>query len=230
MLIHDFPKSRKGFDTLKEYTNHKSKPRIMKTIQISKTLLTMSMFFLVAVIQAQDRNMDTQNEEETDASISLESDDQTDIASYLANSEEYTTLAKAVEAANLVATLSSDGPFTVFAPTNSAFKALPEGKLAKLLLPENKLKLETILKYHVIAGEVTSEDIMQAISLGNGKAEFKTVSGESLTASVNDNGIILTDANGNVSNVTNADSISTNGIVHTIDALVLPLKKNAYKN
>ncbi len=197
-------------------------------IQILKTLVFAFTLFMGAAFYAQE--METITIEETDASISTEADDQTDIVSYLSNSDDHTTLAKAVQSADLVSTLSGEGPFTVFAPTNNAFKALPHGKLAKLLIPENKGKLGNVLKSHVIAGEVTAEDIMQAIEAGNGKAEFKTIGGESLTASIDGANVVLTDANGNTSKVSTTDVIATNGVIHVVDSVILPLKKGTYTN
>ncbi|MGB8705064.1 MAG: fasciclin domain-containing protein, partial [Gillisia sp.] len=93
------------------------------------------------------------------------------------NSKDHTTLVAAVKAADLVTTLESDGPFTVFAPTNEAFNKLPEGTVATLLKPENKQKLQSVLTYHVIAGDFSATDIMEAIKKGHGKATFKTVQG-----------------------------------------------------
>ena len=136
------------------------------------------------------------------------------------NSADHTTLVAAVKAAGLVDTLSSKGPFTVFAPTNSAFAALPAGTVETLLKPENKAMLTKILTYHVVAGNMDSKKIMKAIKKGNGKAMFKTVAGGMLTASMNGNTLVLTDEKGGTSNVTIADVKQSNGVIHVVDTIV----------
>ncbi|MBW8911667.1 MAG: fasciclin domain-containing protein, partial [Sphingomonas sp.] len=108
------------------------------------------------------------------------------------NSKDHTTLVAAVKAADLVATLSSPGPFTVFAPTNAAFGKLPAGTVETLVKPENKGTLTTVLTYHVVAGAMTSQSIAAAIKAGGGKAVLKTVQGEPLTASMMGNKLMLT--------------------------------------
>src|SRR5215475_1018577 len=118
------------------------------------------------------------------------------------NSKDHTTLVAAVQAAGLVDTLKSPGPFTVFAPVNSAFSALPAGTVDMLLKPENKSTLTKILTYHVLAGNYSSKDIMKAIKNGGGKAEFTTVAGGKLWASMDGNWIVLTDEKGGRSRVT----------------------------
>src|SRR6476619_5360160 len=109
------------------------------------------------------------------------------------NSRDHTTLVAAVQAAGLVDTLKSAGPFTVFAPTNAAFDKLPAGTVETLLKPENKATLAKVLTYHVIAGNNDSKSIMKAIKNGGGKAEFKTVSGGTLTAMMEGKNLILVD-------------------------------------
>lgn len=139
------------------------------------------------------------------------------------NSKDHTTLVAAVKAAGLVATLQQDGPFTVFAPTNAAFDQLPEGTVATLLKPENKQKLTGVLTYHVVAGKMDAKSIMKAIKKGNGKAMLKTVSGGTLTASMNgDMNVLLKDANGNVANISVYDVNQSNGVIHVIDKVLLP--------
>lgn len=139
------------------------------------------------------------------------------------NSKDHTTLVAAVKAAGLVATLEQDGPFTVFAPTNAAFDQLPEGTVATLLKPENKQKLTGVLTYHVVAGKMDAKSIMKAIKKGNGKAMLKTVSGGTLTASMNgDMNVLLQDANGNVANISVYDVNQSNGVIHVIDKVLLP--------
>lgn len=146
-----------------------------------------------------------------------------DIVDIAIGSEVHTTLVAAVKAADLVATLKSEGPFTVFAPTNQAFEKLPEGTVATLLKPENKQQLTTILTYHVIAGKLDSKAVVAAIKAApNQKAEVPTVSGGTLTASLNDGNVWLTDENGNSAKVIAVDLEGSNGVIHVIDSVVLP--------
>ena len=138
------------------------------------------------------------------------------------NSADHTTLVAAVKAAGLVETLEGKGPFTVFAPTNEAFQKLPAGTVETLLKPENKAKLTKILTYHVIAGKLSGAKLADEIRQGGGKATLKTVDGESLTAMTNGKTIVLKDHSGNTSNVTIADVNQSNGVIHVIDAVLLP--------
>ena len=138
------------------------------------------------------------------------------------NSKDHTTLVAAVKAAGLVETLQSKGPFTVFAPTNAAFDKLPKGTVETLLMPENIKMLQTILTYHVVAGKMNSTDLAKAIKMGKGKATMKTVSGGTLTAWMKGKNLYITDENGNSAKVTIADVNQSNGVIHVIDAVVLP--------
>jgi uncharacterized surface protein with fasciclin (FAS1) repeats len=138
------------------------------------------------------------------------------------NSKDHTTLVAAVQAAGLVDTLKSAGPFTVFAPTNAAFDKLPAGTVETLLKPENKDMLAKILTYHVVAGNADSKAIMKAIKKGGGKAEFRTVSGGTLTAMIVGKDLVLMDEKGGKSTVTIADVRQSNGVIHVIDTVVLP--------
>lgn len=138
------------------------------------------------------------------------------------NSKVHTTLVAAVKAAGLVDTLMSDGPFTVFAPTNDAFDALPMGTVEKLLKPENKDMLAKILTAHVVAGNVTAKDLWQWAEKNGGKYEFETVSGDMLTASIKDGKLWLWDENGNAAEITIADVMQSNGIIHVVDKVLLP--------
>lgn len=138
------------------------------------------------------------------------------------NSKDHTTLIAAVTAAGLVETLQSKGPFTVFAPTNAAFDKLPAGTVTTLLKPENLKMLQTILTYHVVAGKMNASDIAKAIKMGNGKATMKTVSGGTLTAWMKGKDLYITDENGGKSKVTIADVNQSNGVIHVVDAVVLP--------
>jgi uncharacterized surface protein with fasciclin (FAS1) repeats len=138
------------------------------------------------------------------------------------NSPDHTTLVAAVKAAGLVDTLEGPGPFTVFAPTNAAFERLPAGTVDTLLKPENKDQLAKVLTYHVVAGKVSSRDLIKLIKKGGGKAELKTVSGGTLTASLQGGKVILTDEKGGMATVTVADVYQSNGVIHVIDAVLLP--------
>lgn len=139
------------------------------------------------------------------------------------NSKDHTTLVAAVKAADLVATLQTKGPFTVFAPVNDAFENLPEGTVETLLKPENKATLTTVLTYHVVAGKMDFVTIKAAIKAGKGKAVLKTVSGGSLTATMNgEHNIQVTDENGNSANISVYDVYQSNGVIHVIDRVLLP--------
>lgn len=138
-------------------------------------------------------------------------------------SADHTTLVTAVKAAGLVDTLSGKGPFTVFAPVNSAFAALPAGTVDTLLKPENKELLTGVLTYHVVAGRVTLNDLKWWIKKGHGTAELKTVAGGKLWATMNGpNNIILKDENGGWANITIYDVMQSNGVIHAIDKVLLP--------
>ena len=138
------------------------------------------------------------------------------------NSKDHTTLVAAVKAAGLVETLSSPGPFTVFAPTNAAFAKLPAGTVETLVKPENKGTLTTILTYHVVAGRMTSADIAKKIKAGKGKATLTTVQGEKLTARMVGKKLVLTDAKGGKSTVTIANVMQSNGVIHVVDTVLMP--------
>ena len=138
------------------------------------------------------------------------------------NSKDHTTLVAALKAAGLVDTLSGKGPFTVFAPTNEAFAALPEGTVDTLLKPESKATLTKILTYHVVAGKMTAKDLAKAVKAGGGKASVKTVEGDSLTVSRDGEKLAITDAKGNVAHVTIGDVMQSNGVIHVIDTVLMP--------
>ena len=138
------------------------------------------------------------------------------------NSADHTTLVAAVKAAGLVDTLQGAGPFTVFAPTNAAFGKLPAGAVDTLLKPENKDALTKVLTYHVVAGRMSAMDLKKAIKAGKGTAELNTVSGGKLWAMMKGNMIELKDEKGGIAAVTQADVFQSNGVIHVIDAVVLP--------
>ena len=138
------------------------------------------------------------------------------------NSRDHTTLVAAVKAAGLVDTLSGAGPFTVFAPTNAAFAKLPAGTVDTLLQPANKSMLQSVLTYHVVPGRLTAADLMSRIKAGNGQARLTTVQGGTLTASMMGNKIMLTDAKGGMSHVTQGNVMQSNGVIHVTDGVSLP--------
>jgi len=138
------------------------------------------------------------------------------------NSRDHTTLVAAVKAAGLVDTLSGAGPFTVFAPTNSAFERLPAGTVPTLLRPENKAMLQSVLTYHVVSGRLTAADLMSRIRAGGGQARLTTVQGGTLTARMSGSSIVLTDARGGMSTVTQANVMQSNGVIHVTNAVSLP--------
>lgn len=138
------------------------------------------------------------------------------------NSADHTTLVAAVKAAGLVDTLMSAGPFTVLAPTNEAFAKLPAGTVETLLLPENKETLTKILTCHVIAANALSGDIVGMIEADGGAHTVKTVGGCEFTLKTADGKVSITDGQGNVANVTIADVKQSNGVIHVIDAVLLP--------
>ncbi|KQT83965.1 fasciclin domain-containing protein [Aurantimonas sp. Leaf443] len=133
-----------------------------------------------------------------------------------------TTLVAAVKAAGLAETLGGTGPFTVFAPTNEAFEKLPAGTVDTLLKPENKATLTKILTYHVVPAKATSEAAMKMVKDDGGMHKVKTVAGEELTLSMEGDKLVVTDAKGGKATVTQADVMQSNGVVHVIDAVLMP--------
>ena len=151
-----------------------------------------------------------------------ETSDTGTIVEVAAGNPDFSTLVAAVQAADLVDTLNSEGPFTVFAPVNSAFAALPAGTVETLLLPTSKADLQGVLTYHVVAGEVMAADVVAAIEAGGGSFEATTVQGGTLTVSLEGESVILTDENGGTSTVVATDVDASNGVIHVIDTVVLP--------
>ena len=138
------------------------------------------------------------------------------------NSADHTTLVAAVKAAGLVETLSSAGPFTVFAPTNTAFAKLPAGTVETLVQPEQKAALAKILTYHVVSGKISSAQLIRMIRAGRGKAELTSVSGGKLTARMNGRSIVLVDEMGGRAMVTQANVAQSNGVIHVTDTVSMP--------
>lgn len=145
-----------------------------------------------------------------------------DIIDNAVNSKDHTTLVAAVKAAGLVETLKGPGPFTVFAPTNDAFAALPAGTVDSLLKPENKATLTTVLTYHVVPGKWDAVAIGKMIADGKGRATIKTVAGGSLTATAPGGKVMLTDEKGGMAAVTTADVYQSNGVIHVVNKVLMP--------
>ena len=190
----------------------------MKTEKLSKIVLGLSLFFVTSLGFAQNKMM----KEDTKMVGGAAMYPSKNIVENAVNSKDHTTLVAAVKAAGLVEVLQSEGPFTVFAPTNAAFEKLPEGTVATLVKPENKEQLQTILKYHVVSGKWNAKAIAKLIKKGDGKAMIKTVSGGTLTAWTKGNDVYVTDENGNSAKVTIADVNQSNGVIHVVDTVLLP--------
>jgi uncharacterized surface protein with fasciclin (FAS1) repeats len=138
------------------------------------------------------------------------------------NSKDHTTLVAAVKAAGLVETLSSAGPFTVFAPTNAAFNMLPKGTVETLVKPENKATLTGILTYHVVSGKLSSKDLMKMVKDGNGTAQLTTVAGGKLFVMRKGGKLFIKDEKGGVAQITIKDVNQSNGVIHVVNKVLLP--------
>jgi uncharacterized surface protein with fasciclin (FAS1) repeats len=152
--------------------------------------------------------------DETEAPDTTEAPAGETIVDIAAANPDFSTLVAAVQAAGLAETLSGDGPFTVFAPTNEAFAKLPAGTVDSLLLPENKDQLAAVLTYHVVAAEVMAADVTPG--------PVTTVNGATFDVAVESGGVVLTDGQGNPSNVVTTDIVGSNGVIHVIDTVLLP--------
>jgi uncharacterized surface protein with fasciclin (FAS1) repeats len=145
-----------------------------------------------------------------------------DIIDNAVHSKDHTTLVAAVKAADLVATLKGPGPFTVFAPTNEAFAALPAGTVDTLLKPENKSTLTKVLTYHVVPGRYDAKMLWKEVKDGGGKATLKTVEGEPLTVTADGKMLEVADNKGDVAHITIPDVIQSNGVILVVDKVLLP--------
>lgn len=195
----------------------------MKTIRTFSALALTTVFFISCGENKQE-NTDTAVLETTEAiSKVVEVEEKTpNIVEVAVGNDAFSTLVAAVTAADLVPTLSGDGPFTVFAPTNDAFAKLPEGTVETLLKPENKGTLTGILTYHVVSGKFEAAAVVDAIKKNNGKFTVSTVQGGTIDLSLKDGKVILTDAKGGMSTVVIADVAASNGVIHAIDSVVMP--------
>ena len=178
--------------------------------------------FLITATFAVANNNDPVKKNKKGTTSEMRSKESATIVGVAAGNENFSTLVAAVKAADLVGTLNSEGPFTVFAPTNEAFAKLPKGTVESLLKAENKATLSSILTYHVVAGKFMAEDVVKAIKDNNGKFEITTVNGEKLTAHLMDGKVMLKDAKGNNSTIILTDVDASNGVIHAIDSVVMP--------
>jgi len=195
-------------------------------MKIKKFITLLLIVSLVTTYSCVDSKEKKEAEVETEMEMETQEEEEMEevgtIVDVAVSNDNFSTLVAAVKAGELVGTLSSEGPFTVFAPVNAAFEKLPEGTVDTLLKPENKQTLTSILTYHVVAGKFNAEAVIGAINDNNGKFEVKTVQGEMLTASLVDGKVMLTDAKGNMSTVVMTDVEASNGIIHPIDSVVMP--------
>src|ERR1700750_385423 len=145
-----------------------------------------------------------------------------DIVDNAVNWKNHTTLGAAVKAADLVPTLKGPGPFTVFAPTNAAFAALPAGTVDNLLKPENKAMLRKVLTYHVVVGKMDGATLAKAVDAGAGKATLTAASGGTLTVMKSGSLIMISDESGGMAHVTPPDVVQSNGVIHVVDKVLLP--------
>lgn len=197
----------------------------MKKLIIGFAALTMLFTACKETPKDADNNMmdgEAQQEDATAVEADTMNESDETVADIAMSNDQFSTLVQAIQAAGLEETLQSDGPFTVFAPTNQAFSKLPEGTVTELLKPENKAKLTGILTYHVVPGSYAAADIVKAINENDGKYEISTVEGGKLTASLDGDKVIVTDANGGKATVEQADVKGSNGIIHGIDTVLMP--------
>lgn len=191
----------------------------MKTTKLILSL-TLAIFLMTApFILANNNDPNKNNNKE---GITEVTEEKATIVGVAASNADFSTLVAAVKAADLVETLNSEGPFTVFAPTNDAFAKLPEGTVESLLKEENKGALTSVLTYHVVAGKFAAADVLKAIKDNGGKFMITTVNGEKLKAYTKDGKVMLKDAKGNTATIILTDVEASNGVIHAIDSVVMP--------
>ena len=199
----------------------------MKLTQIFTALIFLG-FTSIATGQCHTRKQASNNHDSHSNNVVVVNNwsyhDNGDIIDIALSDKKFSTLVAAVKAAQLVEVLKGDGPFTVFAPTNSAFNRLPDGTVDNLLKPKNKKQLQAVLTYHVLSGKVTASDIIESIKRNGGGFMTKTVQGDPLYASLQKGQVILQDAQGRKSIITATDIEASNGVVHVIDTVILPKK------
>ena len=194
----------------------------MKTIK-TLSILALSTVLFFSCGDSKKANEETMESEEIVEVEEVEVEAEVpNIVQVASGNDNFSTLVAAVGAAGLAETLSGDGPFTVFAPTNDAFAKLPEGTVDALLKPESKATLTSILTYHVVAGKYEAAAVIDAITNNNGEFTVSTVQGGEITLSLMDGKVMLKDANGGMSTVIMADVAASNGVIHAIDSVVMP--------
>jgi len=194
-------------------------------MNLVKKISALSMIALIAVSCGDGKKKESEEVIADSTAVSVDSTEtvaSTTIVDVAVGNPNFTTLVAAVKAAGLAETLSGEGPFTVFAPTNAAFEKLPAGTVEGLLKPENLEKLKGLLTYHVVAGKFDAAAVTDAITKGNGKFTVTTVQGGKIDLSLKDGNVVLTDANGSTSTVAIADVAASNGVIHAIDTVVMP--------
>lgn len=200
--------------------NFKLKIKTMKLVKTFVALLLLGVFASCGQKkQAETTEMTDSTAVAVDTTVVVKSSTIVDVA---AGNADFSTLVTAVKAAGLVETLSSEGPFTVFAPNNAAFAKLPAGTVEGLLKPESLDKLKAVLTYHVVAGKFEAAAVIDAINKNAGKYSVTTVQGGTIVLSLKDGKVLLTDANGGTSTVVLADVAASNGVIHAIDTVVMP--------
>jgi uncharacterized surface protein with fasciclin (FAS1) repeats len=192
-------------------------------MKMTKTITSIALFGLLSVgmINAQTA-MVSGPKVSTMKSATHNSSDTPSIVGVASSNDQFSTLVAAVGAADLVGVLEGEGPFTVFAPTNEAFGALPKGTVETLLQPENKNQLVKILTYHVVSGKFMAQDVVNAIKGNDGKFSVKTVQGGKITLTLENGAVMLTDTAGNKSKVIITDVAASNGVIHAIDRVIMP--------
>lgn len=193
-------------------------------MKLVKTIGAFALLGLIATSCGQKKQAETTEMTDStavamDTAVVVQTSTIVDVA---AGNADFSTLVAAVKAAGLVETLSSEGPFTVFAPNNAAFDKLPAGTVEGLLKPESLDKLKAVLTYHVVAGKFEAAAVIEAINKNAGKYSVTTVQGGTIVLSLKDGKVLLTDANGGTSTVILADVAASNGVIHAIDTVVMP--------
>jgi len=175
-----------------------------------------------AKAEAEKMEMEAQMKAEEEAQMAKMEFEKNTIAAIAIGNENFSTLVTALKAADLAETFMAEGEYTVFAPTNDAFAAVPEATLTSLLQPENKAALQNLLKYHVLAGEWKAADVIKAINDNDNKYTVTTIQGENLVLSLKDGKVMIKDAKGGSATVVMADVDASNGVIHAIDKVVMP--------
>ncbi|MDO1500299.1 fasciclin domain-containing protein [Winogradskyella maritima] len=201
-------------------------------MKVLRTIGTLAVAGLLFASCADNKKSETEEDMNTNTEMAVADDVEVDlevqeleqptVVGVAMTNDNFSTLVTAVKSADLVGTLNSEGPFTVFAPTNDAFNKLPEGTVSTLLKDENKAQLTGILTYHVVSGKFKASDVINAINDANGKFIVNTVQGEALTLSLDGDNVKITDANGNMSTIVMTDVDASNGIIHAIDTVIMP--------